>query len=79
MRDRNWRRGQAKRVTRRRVKDLVSSFWGSFISKAQPRNFGHLRKDHYGCGCSLCKPWKWGKRDRVRHSEKRRLLIDTDE
>jgi hypothetical protein len=77
MRDRGWRREQVKRVTQKRLSDLLTTWWKTFIEKAQPRHFGHLRKNHYGCGCLMCKPHKWS--GAIRHSEKRRLPIDSDE
>jgi len=79
MRDRSWRRQQSERIQKKRVRDLISGFWSKFMEMAEPRHFGHLKKDHFGCGCFMCKPWKNSSKNIHRkHSDKKRL-IDKDE
>lgn len=57
MRDRAWRRYQAKRVQRKRYQ-VFKRWQASWESKSwldDPRKYGRLKKNHYGCKCFLCK------------------------
>lgn len=37
------------------------------------RSLGKLRNNHFGCGCGMCKPWKWGLDEDYPHSQKKKL------
>ena len=36
-------------------------------------HLGMLKKNHLGCGCSMCKPWKWGFDKKFTISERKKL------
>lgn len=36
------------------------------------RQKGRYKKNHMGCGCSMCKPWKHNLADKMKPSDKRR-------
>ena len=55
-RGRAWRRAQAEKRQRRRHRRWKDWDW----EIDDPTFYGMLRKTHFGCGCPLCKPWKWG-------------------
>ena len=66
------RRRQQHRVQEQRAK--MCDALGITPTEDDEGFFGHLKDGHYGCGCSMCKPWKWSHRkDAVRPSERRRL------
>jgi len=75
MRNRAWRREQTKRVQARRLRDLRATCWKT-INKSQ--HIGHLKKDHYGCGCAHCKPHKYGFAPVLRIRDQKAML-DNDE
>lgn len=63
------RRFQTARVQARRARD--ASWLGIPLNE---RSLGRLKKSHFGCGCKLCKPWKWGEGEDRPHSEKKKLM-----
>lgn len=69
MRDRAWRNCQRERKITKR-KRYVSA------EGVKEAHLGVLDKNHFGCGCFMCKPWKhqaYGE-PRFKHSEMVRLL-----
>ena len=56
-RDRSWRREQTKKIQERRIKGWRQRGW----TKMDKRHIGMMKKSNFGCGCQLCKPWKYGK------------------
>lgn len=64
MRDKAWRRKQRNRKIVKRSKYRTAEC-------IKEEYLGYLDKNHYGCGCSMCKPWKhkaYGE-PRFKHSE----------
>ena len=65
-RDKAWRRVQReKKIAERRTHRATEHM----------EETGRLDKNHYGCGCAMCKPWKhkaFGE-PRYKHSEMRKL------
>lgn len=57
MRNRAWRRAQMKRMIVKRQQNW--KLWGWEPRKEQ---LGRFRKTHFGCGCIMCKPWKYNKK-----------------
>ena len=64
------KRHQSKRIQKKRA-----SIWKSigFEWTNDPRVRGQLRKNHFGCGCSMCKPWKNGRGKKYKISERKKL------
>ena len=71
-RNRSWRRHQSSRVQKKRYKKWAS--WGSTEWLDSPKQFGKLKKGHFGCGCSICKPQKIKPEDKYKFSEKKKLM-----
>lgn len=66
-----WKRHHAKRVQEKRLKKIKAISWfGLGVGK---KHYGMLRKYHFGCGCFLCKPWKWKIESKYKISELRKL------
>jgi len=69
---RSQRRFNTKRIQKKRWKKWKDLAW--VID--DPRKLGKLKKHHFGCGCTICKPHKWGLDDPFKNSEMRRLQDD---
>jgi len=69
---RSVRRSNNKRIQKKRWKNWKDLAW----VMDDPRKIGMLKKHHFGCGCPLCKPHKWGLDDPFKNSEMRRLQDD---
>lgn len=55
MRSKNWRKHQTKRVQKKRIK-----MWSQGNHRiSEEKHKGMMRKTHFGCGCKMCKPWKY--------------------
>ena len=59
MRTRAWRRKQSERVVKRRLKNYKSKMPFAAELQNSKKLCGGFRKNHWGCGCRLCKPWKY--------------------
>ena len=46
------------------------------IADDDERTLGQLRDHHKACGCSICKPWKYGFEDKYKASELKKLGED---
>jgi len=66
-RTRAFRRFQTERVQAKRAR--TAKFLGIPLTE---RSFGRLKSSHFGCGCRMCKPWKWGMDDELPHSQKKK-------
>ena len=66
-RDKAWRRKQRARKISKRAKHSNAEHM---------EETGRLDKNHYGCGCHMCKPWKHKAYSvpRFKHSEMKQLL-----
>ena len=61
------RRPHADRVAHKRAK-----YYERWLD-VSPDQYGRLRWNHFGCGCWMCKPYKYSKSLKYRVSERRRL------
>lgn len=68
-RTRAWRRFQTEKVRRKRIKKWSITGWHI----TQEKHKGMMRKTHFGCGCSLCKPWKHKLELKYKASERRKI------
>jgi len=68
MTGRDIRRAEASRVASARVAAWRAIGWDAI---ACGRPMGLFRKKHFGCGCRLCKPWKWewAAKEHAKHSD----------
>lgn len=71
-----WRRAQTKRVQLRRFKIVKTNWFGDW--DIESNRIGMLRKNHQGCGCRLCKPWKWKMGDKFIHSVRKRMYASKE-
>jgi len=67
---RAWRRHKTRRIQKKRLKNLMETQGERELSKS---HLGMLKKNHLGCGCSMCKPWKWGFDKKFTISERKKL------
>lgn len=70
--DRNERRYRSKKKQSQREKKWNNAGWNI----EDESHKGQLRKNHFGCGCMLCKPWKHGIGEELKHSELRSIIED---
>ena len=64
------RRHRAEKKQQKRLKNLKIN-WPSVEEHS---NFiGQLRNNHFGCGCSMCKPWKHKLDKKLKPSERKKL------
>lgn len=69
-----------RRFHSKRVQANRATYWkalGWVIEDV--RNYGALKKSHFGCGCLMCKPWKHGCEEKYTIAERRRLQDENDE
>lgn len=77
MRDRTWRREWASRKASYRMTFWENRWRYLGMSEEERQVFlGKSRKNHSGCGCILCKPWKHGYYI-AKPSDRRRLAAAT--
>jgi hypothetical protein len=70
-RDRAWRRSQTRRVQSKRYNDLIPINQTNWVDT--PSHLGKLKKDHFGCSCQMCKPYKHGRTDNLPVSQRKKL------
>ena len=80
------RRHHERRVQKKRWLNEISGWLGSSTWKSEEefqkwkrRRLARYKSNHIGCGCNMCKPWKWGWECPDTHSDKKRLMIEDDE
>ena len=61
-----------KRHHNKRIQEKRAKKWSHWDLKGADVQ-GKLRKTHFGCGCSMCKPWKHGKEPSLKPSERKKL------
>jgi hypothetical protein len=67
------RRFQERRIANKRRADIRYWFYEKFFKPDEELFFKRLKHNHYGCGCSGCKPWKHGLDYKYTVSERRKL------
>lgn len=67
------RRHKAEIKQTKRLKHQINKY----IDNIDERLLGHLKNNHRGCGCEMCKPWKHGLDNKYKISELKQLG-DTD-
>lgn len=72
--NRSERRHRTEVKQKSRIKNWQNNRW-----EPSEKLKGKLKHTHYGCGCTICKPWKHGYEDKHKPSELRKLYNGKDD
>jgi|GEM_PF-2293459 len=72
------RRFHERRVQKKRINDLISTWWRDVVD-SKSNHVGMLRHNHYGCGCTMCKPWKHNLENKYKVSERKQKAFYVEE
>ena len=67
------RRHNEKKKQTKRLNHAQRRYYNDIEDGEHERLVGQLKNSHNSCGCSLCKPWKYGFESKYKPSERREL------